>query len=118
RLVINGVEGIGKTSLGAYAPGAAIIMARGETGYETLLGSNRVPTLPRISVDNWLDLLASVSDVAKNPGDIKTLVLDALGGFETLCHEHICNTEYKGDWGEHGFGSFQRGYTVSASEWL
>lgn len=118
RLVINGVEGIGKTSLGSHAPGAAVIMARGETGYKTLLGEGRVPELPRMLVSDWLELLATVQSVAAQPGEIKTLVLDALGGFETLCHEHVCEREYKGDWGEKGFGSFQRGYSVSAAEWL
>ena len=43
RIVLNAVEGFGKTSTAVQAPGAAIIMARGETGYATLLNAGRVP---------------------------------------------------------------------------
>ncbi len=118
RLIINGVEGIGKSTIGAFAPGAAIIQAREETGYETLLSYGRVPSIPRVTVNNWIETLATIRAIAKAPGDIKTLVLDAMGGLERLCHEYVCETEFGGDWGEKGFGSYQRGYDISIKPWL
>lgn len=118
RAIINGVEGIGKTTIAAHAPGAAVIMARGETGYETLLGSDRVPSVPYMLISDWLQLIETIRNTVKDPGEIKTLVLDALGGFERLCHEYVCRTEYSGDWGPKGFANYQEGYGVALKEWL
>lgn len=117
-IVFNAVEGFGKTSYIAYAPNAAILMARGERGYTTLLGAGRVPKIPHVSIDSWADALAVVDGLADDPQGIKFLGFDALGGFERLCHEYVCNRDFGGDWGEKGFGSFQKGYEVSVTEWL
>lgn len=118
RIVINGVEGWGKTSLAAQAPGAAIIMARGETGYVTLVNAGRVPVINSATADSWDGLLALLDQIAADPGGIQTLILDALGGFERLCHEAVCARDFGGSWGEKGFGSFQKGYDLSVTDWL
>lgn len=120
RFIVNGVEGWGKTSLAANAPGAAIIMARGETGYETLLAHGRVPQIPAAKADTWDGLLALLEQIAANPGEIKNLALDALGGFERLCHEFVCNRDFGGNWSDpkHGFVSFAKGPDVSVTDWL
>lgn len=118
RLVLNGVEGWGKTSFGANAPAPAILMARGETGYQTLLNHGRAPAVPAALIDTWDGLLGLLDQLAADPGDRKSLVLDALGGFERLCHEFVCQRDFKGDWGEKGFGAFQRGADTAVTEWL
>lgn len=117
-IVLNAVEGWGKTSFAAFAPDAAILMARGEAGYTTLLGGGRVPAIPAAGIEEWPQLLAMLDDLARDPQGRKTLALDALGGFERLCHEYVCARDFGGEWGEKGFGSFQKGYEVAASEWL
>jgi hypothetical protein len=114
RIILNAVEGWGKTSMAAYMEEPAILMARGETGYETLLGSGLVPSVDAARVDDWPGLLG----LLENVGNHKSVILDALGGFERLCHEHVCNRDFNGDWGERGFASFQKGYDVSVAEWL
>jgi len=114
RLILNAVEGWGKTSMGAHMESPAILMASGETGYETLLGSGLVPSVDAARVDDWLGLLGLLEGLC----DHKTVVLDAIGGFERLCHEFVCDRDFHGDWGERGFASFQKGYDVSATEWL
>ena len=116
-IVISAVEGWGKTSALAHAPDAAVLMAPGETGYLTLYGAGRVPAVPSASITTWTDLLATIDGFIAD-GAPKTLGLDALGGFERLCHDHICRTEFNGDWGEKGFSSYMRGYEVSVSEWV
>lgn len=118
RIIINGVEGVGKTSIASNAPGAAIIMARDETGYETLLGSERVPEVPRMHVTSWPELLATVQALAKSPGEIKTLVIDALGGFERICWEYVCATEFGNDWGKKGFANYAQGPDLAVKHWL
>lgn len=119
-LIVAAVEGWGKTSMAAYMPDPAILMAREETGYLTLLAHRRVPSVPYARVDDWESLLETVQDWAH--GDAKppftTLVLDALGGIERLCHEYVCRTQFNNDWGEKGFLSFNKGYEVSVNELL
>ena len=117
-IVINGVEGVGKTTIAASAPNPAILMAGRERGYETLYNNDLVPECSCAVLESWSDTLAQVDALANDPGDIKTLVLDALGGFERQCHDHVCQREYKGDWGEKGFTSYMRGYGVSIADWL
>lgn len=118
RIVLNAVEGWGKTSYLAHAPGAAVLMAKNETGYATLLGVGRVPQIPAAMIEDWPGLLAMVDGLIVDPQGCKVLGLDAMGGFERMCHEFICDRDFKGDWGEKGFSSFQKGYEVSVSEWL
>jgi len=114
RILLNAVEGWGKTTMGAYAPEPAFLMAQGETGYETLLGSNLVPSVGAARIDGWGDLLNVVPTLTS----YKTVVLDALGGFERLCHEFICARDFENDWGERGFTAYQKGYDVAITEWL
>jgi hypothetical protein len=119
RIVVNGVEGFGKTSLGAFANNPVMLMARGETGYKTLLGAGRVPAVPAVQIETWPETLAVVDGLRESPADeIGLVILDAMGGFERLCHEHVCNTDFSGVWGEKGFGSFQKGFDLSVNEWV
>lgn len=118
RVILNGVEGWGKTSLAVQAPGAAIIMARGETGYSTLVGAGRVPSIPALTVESWEALLGVLDQLIASPGEVRALVLDALGGFERLCHEHVCQRDFGGVWTDKGFGSFAKGYDIAVTDWL
>ena len=119
KIVLNGVEGWGKTSCGAYAPKPAMVMAKGETGYLTLLGTGSVPSVPNTVVGRWNELIAFLdAQIALDELPYKTLVFDAIGGFEKLCHEYVCVRDYNGDWGEKGFTSFQKGYDVAVNDWL
>lgn len=114
-IVINAVEGWGKTTLVANAPGAMIIMAPGETGYTTLYDHGLVPAVPTASPTTWAELLATVDSIPDGAGFV---ALDAFGGFERMCHQHVCDRDFDGKWGEKGFNSFQRGFEASVGEWL
>jgi len=116
RIVLTGMEGVGKTSVVAYAPGAAIIEAGNETGYSTLVGAGRVPQIPSAHVTTWDQLLGLLDKLAKNPP--KFLGLDAIGGIERMCHEHVCHRDFKGEWGETGFAAFAKGYDMAITDWL
>lgn len=118
RIVVFAVEGWGKTTLGAYAPRPVFILAPGETGIDTLRAYNRCPEVDAITPANWADALAAVDYLSATATGHKTLVIDALGGFERLCHEHVCQRDFKGEWGERGFSAFQKGYDLSIGEWL
>lgn len=118
RIVMYAPEKWGKTSFAAFAPDPVIFMSRGETGYDTLLGVSAVPSVPAMIAESWSQLLGWLDDLAANPQGRKTVVLDAIGGFERLCQEHVCNSEFDGDWTERGFMGFMRGYERAAGEWL
>lgn len=117
-LVINGVEGWGKTTLGAYAPDSAFLLAPQETGYLTLFEHGLAPERPYQIVPGWENLLAQIDGLTHDAQGIKTLVLDALGGFERLCHECVCKRDFNGEWGEKGFGAYQKGYDLAVGDWL
>lgn len=117
-LVLNAVEGHSKTTLAAYAPDPFILMAPGETGYDTLLGAGRVPQVPAESVTDWLDALAWIDQLIADPQGRKTLALDAMGGFERMCHDYTCKKDFGNDWSEKGFMSYHKGYDVSARNWI
>lgn len=117
RMVFTAVEGFGKTTIGANCPGAAMLMARGETGYRTLLAHGLVPAIPTVELDSWQHTLDTVADLTADAQGIKTIVFDALSGFERQCNLAVCDRDFKGDFGDKGFSSFQRGYDIAAMEW-
>lgn len=117
-IVVPAVEGWGKTSMAAHSPDPVILMARGEAGYITLYNAGRVPRVPYVECNTFDETLAAIDGLIADPQGRKTLCLDALGGFERLCHEKVCAREFGGQWGEKGFNSFQRGYDTSISDWL
>jgi hypothetical protein len=116
RIVLNAVEGFGKSTLGGFAPDPVILMARGETGFETLRKKNLVPDADSLTLESWADVLTTVTQLEDTKH--KTVVFDALGGFERLCHEEVCRRDFNNDWGEKGFQAYMRGYDVAVSDWL
>ena len=117
-IVVYGVEGFGKTTIGAYAPDPVILMARSEQGYDTLLSAGRVPAVPAILIESWEQLLVTLDAIAIDTQGRKSIVFDALGGFERLCHELVCKRDFQNDWSDRGFLSYNKGFDVSVSEWL
>jgi hypothetical protein len=118
RVVLHGVEGVGKTSFAANAPNPIGLMARGETGLETLIDAGQVkPTAHFPELQTWTDTLEALDALLVENHDHKTLVLDAINGFERLCHEHVCATMFNNDWGKSGFQSYMQGYDASLPEW-
>lgn len=117
RVVFVATEGYGKTSTGALAEKPVIIMAPDELGYLTLHQHGLVPAVPTMQPKSWLELLACIEHLAKEPHDRKTVVLDAMVGLEALCAWHVCQQEFKGDWGESGFQAYGRGKGIVARTW-
>jgi hypothetical protein len=118
RLIVHGVEGVGKTSFAAHAPKPIFLMARGETGLETLIDSGRLSNIPHLpEVESWEDLRSAIQWLTDSEHDYKTLVIDTLNGSERLCHEHVCRRDYNGDWTKSGFLSYMQGYETSLADW-
>lgn len=117
KVLLNAVEGWGKTTFVAYAEKPAIVIAPRETGYETLLSAGRAPAILSVKINTWPDLIEFIDDQIKTDKlAYKTLGFDALGGFERMCHEHECNTAYQKDWKK--FMAYSHGYDTSLINWI
>ena len=114
-IILNAVEGFGKTSAVAFAEDSALICAPHETGYLTLVEAGIAPARPYVIANTWSELLNIVKGITP---DVKLLALDAIGGFERLNHENIVKRDFRGEWGEKGFASYQKGYTQSIPDWM
>ena len=118
RMVLIAEPGFGKTTIAAYA-GGALIMVEGETGYETLLGEGRVPSVDAVCVESWPATLALLDSlIAAESLDYPYITLDALGGFQQLCFNPVCERDCKGECGKEGFAAFGRGPDLAGTEWL
>jgi len=113
------VEGWGKTSIGAQAPAPIFIQSRGETGLETLIQNGLVKETPAFpECQSWTDINDAIDVLLGESHPYRTLVMDTVNGAERLCHEFVCQRDFGGDWGEHGFLSYGKGPKVSIADWL
>lgn len=118
RYALHAVEGWGKTSLAAQFPKPLFLQSRGETGLETLIQNGRLPETPHLpEAETWEDYLSMLEWIRSGDHGYKTVVLDTMNGFERLCHEHVCQRDFSGDWGDHGFEGYKRGYQISLADW-
>ena len=117
RAVLVGVEGVGKTSIGAFGNSPVIIMAPDELGYLTLHSRKLVPECPISRPGSWDELLDTLEALAADLGGAQTIVLDAIAGMESLCAMNVCKRDFDGDWGERGFGAYGRGAKAVMREW-
>ena len=105
KVVIYGVEGIGKTTLAAQAPDPLFIDTEGGTSH-----LNVKRTQPP---EDWQQLLDMVREVAVTPGLCKSLVIDTADWAEAMAIDAICK-KYK-QTGLEAFG-YGKGYTYLGEE--
>jgi hypothetical protein len=118
RYIAHAVEGWGKTSLAAQFPKPIFIQSKGETGLETLINAGRLPEVPHFPEANtWDEFTGYIRALIDEDHQYRTLAIDTLNGGERLCHEHVCATEFGGDWGEKGFSSYQKGPEIALTPW-
>jgi hypothetical protein len=118
RYILHATEGWGKTSFGAQTPKPVFLQTGGETGLETLIDAGRLPEVAHFpAVQTWEDLLGAIETLTVEEHPFRTLVLDTLNGAESLCHSFICARDFAGEWGNKGFGTYNKGYEVSLPEW-
>ena len=105
KLVLYGVEGIGKTSLAAQTPEPLFIDTEGGTAHLDVRRLQK-PT-------SWEELIALIKEVAATPDVCRTLVIDTADWAEQMAIDHICQ-KYKQP-GLESFG-YGKGYTFLAEE--
>lgn len=106
KVVIYGVEGIGKSTLAASFPAPVYIDTEGSTKALDVARFDP-PT-------SWPMLLAQVQYVLDHPDICKTLVLDTADWAEQIMISYICS---KNDWKGLEDPGYGKGYQYAAEEW-
>lgn len=114
-----GVPGVGKTSTAAAIPGVVFMHTADEAGITTLKNAGQLPEsvqqLP--PVESWPQAMEMLDQLASDEHQHKCLALDAIGGFESLCHQEVCRRDYNNDFTKRGFLNYQNGYDTALSDW-
>lgn len=97
KVVIYGVEGIGKTTFASQFPSPVFIDTEGSTDHLDVARTDK-PT-------SWQMLISYVKEFAMMPGLYRTLVIDTIDWAEQLCVEYICNKHNKAGIEDFGYGN-------------
>lgn len=114
RVLIYGVDKVGKSSFAAGAPNCVFL------GSETGTSELDVARLPSPDVgctepgQAWVNTLETVSDLTTGEHDYKSLALDSLDWFEPLVWAYVCKQNGWRDIEEPGYG---KGYNAALTEW-
>lgn len=106
RVVLYGVEKIGKSTFGANAPKPIFVGTEDGTSH---LDVERFP-----SVEHWGEVKEAVIELATEKHDYQTLVLDTLDWAEPLLWSFICKRDSQANIEAYGYG---KGYTAALDEW-
>ena len=105
RVVLYGVEGVGKSTFAAGAP-APIFLATED-------GTARLD-VERIPIASWAELLGAVDELIAAPHGYKTIVIDSIDHAEPMCWRALCARNKWADVETPGYG---RGYVAAVDEW-
>ncbi len=106
RILIHGVEGIGKTTFAAAFPASIIVEAERE-------GSARIDA-DRLQPENWAEILECVQSLTVDKHEHRTLVIDTGDAAEALLWEFMCRRDNKASIEDYGYG---KGYVAALNEW-
>lgn len=113
RVLVHGVEGVGKTTFAAGAP-APIILGP-EDGIPRALGD--VPHFPHPEGGwTWADAIDAVRALATGEHGFRTLVVDTLDWLEPLLWAFVCERAGVNSIEEVG-GGYGKGYTEALTAW-
>jgi len=106
RVLLYGVEGIGKSSFGAQAPGAVFLPT--ETGLDDI----DCASMPLVT--SWEMAMESLRELYMETHEFKTLVVDSVDWLEALVWQAAC--EKKGVSNIEAFG-YGKGYIEALEYW-
>jgi hypothetical protein len=106
RVLVYGIEGIGKSTFAANAPSPIFLGAESGTG---ALDVARFPQ-PR----SWADVIDAVQTLTRDDHEYKTLAVDSLDWVEPLVWAHVCDELRVKSIEEPGYG---KGYVAALEQW-
>lgn len=111
RIVLLGVEKVGKTTFAAGANNPILIPVKGEEGADDFA----VPKMPVRK--SYADTLAALGDLYKEDHEFKTAVIDSASAFEPLVFDAVVEADPSANSIEKVGGGFGKGYTESLEYW-
>jgi len=99
RVVIDGTEGIGKSTLAAQFPAPVIL--------DTEEGTHHLD-VARVSIGSWEELRGAVAEIGGRKGEFSTVVIDSADWAERLLIDNILEEHRKKSIEDFGFG---KGFT-------
>lgn len=106
RVLLYGVEGIGKSTFAACAPSPIFMGAEDGTSE---LDVARFP-----QPQHWFDALEGIQHLTVDAHEYKTLVIDTLDWLEPFCWQAVCERANVTTIEDFGFG---KGYNAALDEW-
>jgi hypothetical protein len=106
KIVLYGLEGVGKSTFAADAPSPVFLDVEG--GTEDL----DVARLPKVTT--FQGVRESIAALVKEKHDFKTFVLDTVDWLESLIWEHVCQQNKVASIEDIGYG---KGYTAALELW-
>jgi len=110
RIVLLGVEKIGKSTFAAGADRPIFLPIRQEEGVDDL-DVAKFPTL-----QNFNQVREALGTLAKEDHDFKTVVIDSASALEPIIYGDVCETEKAASIEKVG-GGYGKGYTEALSRW-
>lgn len=110
RIVLLGVEKIGKSTFAAGAESAIFLPIKGEEGVDDL----DVAKFPR--AETFDDVLEAVTTLIRDEHDYKTFVIDSASALEPVIWAKLCE-ESNCDSIEKVGGGYGKGYIEAANKW-
>lgn len=110
KLMLIGVEGVGKSTAGAQMPNPVFIC--GESG---LVGP-QFEGVANFTPSKWSEVVQFAEELAKEPGDFKTLVIDTLDWIEPMLYQHVVEAAKKPDIKHIEDFGYGKGYVIAQQE--
>lgn len=112
KIVLYGVEGVGKTSWAAQAPAPVFLCA--EDGIRNMEATKLLsPTGGDLRL--WSDVMGALEELLTEAHDFKTLVIDTADWLEPIIKNDVIASHFEAS--EAKFDAFGRGYSVALTYW-
>jgi hypothetical protein len=107
RILIYGIEGIGKSTFAAGFPAPIFIEAERD-------GTARIETTRFPTPERWPDILEAVQTLAIETHEYKTVIIDTLDAAEAMIWQYIIKRDGKKAIEDYPYG---QGYTAAVDQW-
>ena len=111
RILLAGVEKVGKTEFSSQAPSPIFIQVKGEQGADAL----DVASFP--VAQSFPDVIAAITTLAKETHEYQTVVVDSVSALEPLVWDETCRRNGNVDSIEKVGGGFGKGFLEALKCW-
>ena len=110
KIMLIGVEGVGKSTAGANMPNPVFMCS------ESGLVGPQFEDVPNFTPKSWKEALEFIDALAADPGDFKTLVVDTLDWLEPMLYDYVVAAAKKPDIKHIEDFGYGKGYVLAQNE--